>query len=269
MATSKIAALLQGKKVVILGGSSGIGLAVASALIEEGAHVIIGSSSTDRVNAAIAKLVDPEQQYNADKNRVEGYAVNLAGPTAEQSLREFFSKTGPFDHLIYTAGDALAAKPLGEWTYEDMIKAGNLRFFSAILAVKVATEDPNLLKQHAGGSIVLTTGTVADKPMPHWSIIAGFAAGTYGLTRNLALDLADKGIRVNAVSPGAVETELWAHFPEEVRNGLRESMSKELLTGKVGKPEEVATAYVYLLKDQNQTAQTIITDGGRTVATRS
>lgn len=134
MATSKTARVLQGKKVVIIGGSSGLGFAAASAFIEEGASVIIGSSSSERVSSAVRKLSDPAVQFNADSSRISGYTVDLKGSEAESSLEEFFSKTGPFDHLIYTAGDPLSTKPLSEYSYTDIINAGSVRFTSAILA---------------------------------------------------------------------------------------------------------------------------------------
>ena len=268
MASSKTARVLAGKKVVILGGSSGLGFAAASALIEEGATVVIGSSSQERVSAAVARLSDVKTQFNADASRVSGHTVNLRGEAAESSLADFFAKVGSFDHLIYTAGDALATKPLSEWNYSDIVAAGSVRFTSAILAVKIATSNPEYLRQNGGGSIVLTTGVVADKPMPGWSIPAGYAAGLYGLTRNLALDLADKGIRVNAVSPGPVETELWNGIPEEQRKGFIKHLGDKLLTGQVGQPEDVANVYVYLLKDRNMTAQIVVSDGGSSTVER-
>lgn len=76
---------LQGQKAVVIGGSSGIGFAVASALVEEGVHVVIASSTQSKIDAAVAKLSDPEQQYNADAKRVEGRTVNLKGPEMEVS----------------------------------------------------------------------------------------------------------------------------------------------------------------------------------------
>ncbi|CDS01262.1 hypothetical protein, partial [Sporisorium scitamineum] len=261
----KTALALRGSKVVIIGGSSGIGFAAASALIEEGASVIIGSSSAERVASAVKRLSDPSAQYNADPSRVSGYPVNLKGPEAEASLRDFFSKIGAFDHLLYTAGDSLAAKPFHEFAYDDIVSAGSVRLFSVILAVKVATS-PGHLKD--GGSIVLTTGSVAEKPLKNWSVVAGFASALYGLTRNLALDLSDRKIRVNAVSPGPVETELWDNFPEDHRKAFLASVEAKLLTGRVGQPEDVANAYVYLLKNRNVTAQVIASDGGNAVADR-
>ena len=135
-----------------------------------------------------------------------------------------------------------------------------------MLAVKVATSAGHL---NNGGSITLTTGVVAQKPMPNWTVPAAYAAGLYGLTRNLALDLSSRNIRVNGVSPGPVETELWSAIPEEQRRGFLDQMGSKLLTGKLGAAEDVANVYVYLLKDRNATGQVVVTDGGSTVADRA
>ncbi len=103
-----------------------------------------------------------------------------------------------FDHLIYSAGDSLAVKPLEEWSYDDIIAAGSVRFTSAILAVKIVTSDPQLLRRN-GGSIVLTTGVVAEKPMPNWSVVGGFASGLYGLTRP-SFDLAQRVLELTRLA---------------------------------------------------------------------
>lgn len=82
-ASPKTVGQLTSKRVLIIGGSSGIGFAVASALIEEGAHVIVSSSNQSRVDDAVKRLSDGEQQYNADAKRVQGRTVNLKGPEME------------------------------------------------------------------------------------------------------------------------------------------------------------------------------------------
>ncbi|KAJ1018576.1 hypothetical protein NDA16_004858 [Ustilago loliicola] len=264
-AQPRTSSLLAGKKVVIIGGSSGLGFAAASALIEEGASVVIGSSSQARVDAAIKRLTDASTQFNADPSRVSGYPVNLKGSGVEKELEGFFGKIGAFDHLILTAGDSLASKPLSEFSYQDIVDASQVRYISSILAAKVATTNPQYLRQNAGGSIVFTTGVVAQKPIAGWSIPAGYAAATYGLTRNLALDLSDKRIRVNAVAPGPVETEMWDAFPEEQRRAFLDGIGKKLFTGKVATPDQLAQTYLYLLKDGNQTGQILVSDGGSSV----
>jgi hypothetical protein len=97
---------LTGKVALIIGGTSGIGFAVAAALIEEGAHVIVSSSSQSRVDDAVKRLSDPEKQYNADKSRVQGKVCNLKGPEMEVSRKCRAGLTGgvrPLTDLIMTA----------------------------------------------------------------------------------------------------------------------------------------------------------------------
>jgi len=230
----------------VIGGSSGIGFAAARGLIEEGASVVIGSSNQTRVDEAVKRLCDSNEQYNADQNRVKGYTVNLSGPEMESSIREFFKKAGKVDHIIHTAGDSLATLPLSEVTYEKMISAGDVRFYSAIFTAKIASE-----VLAPGGSLTLTTGSVAEHPIPNWPVVAGYASGLHGLTRQLAFDLSPKNIRVNLVSPGPVKTELWNFVPKDKQEGFFKEQGSKTLTGKVGEPAEVAQTYLYLIKDGN------------------
>ncbi|PWN98851.1 3-oxoacyl-reductase [Tilletiopsis washingtonensis] len=253
---------LREKKVVVLGGTSGIGFAVASALIEEGASVVVSSSNPKRVESAVARLSDSQQQYNADASRVSGHALNLSGD-CEAALQAFFEQVGTFDHLVYTAGDSLATTPVEKHTYDTLVKSGSVRFFSAVLAVKTAV--PHLRK---GGSIVLTTGSTGEKPVgPGWAVVSGFAAGLDGLTRGLALELSAQGLRVNCVSPGAVDTELWDGMPEEAMAHLKSEAAKTP-TGKFGQPHEIAQAFLYFLKDTNCTGRTHVTESGAHLGNR-
>lgn len=261
-AQPKVANQLHGKKVVVLGGTSGIGFSVASAVVEEGGSVVIASSNQGRVQQAIERLTDPSTQYNADKSRVTGFPINLAGSGVEAELKAFYDKVGKFDHLVYTSADAISLGGLEAATYESIVKAGEIRLFSAILAVKNAVYGGYL---NSGGSVVLTTGSVAEKPLAGWSVPTSFAAALPGLARNLALDLSPKNLRVNAVSPGGVVTEMWDPMPKEQREGMMSHMASQTLTHHVASPAEVAQAYLYLFKDTNTTGQTISTNGGGTL----
>lgn len=128
------------RKVIIVGGTSGIGFGAASALIEEGANVIVCSSTPSRVERAVSMLSDPNTQFNADPKSVSGYVINLKGPEMERSIEDFFSKVGnDVDHIIHSAGDLLATTPLSEMDYEKIIEAGEVRFFSALLIAKVGS----------------------------------------------------------------------------------------------------------------------------------
>lgn len=130
---------------------------------------------------------------------------------------------------MFTAGDALAMIPIQDATLESIQKAGQIRFFAPLLVAKVAIK---YLNPGHKSSIVLSTGSVSEKPMPNWSVIASYAAGLHGMTRNLALDL--KPIRVNLVSPGMVDTELWKIMSEDQKSAAFKAASDKHPTGNVG-----------------------------------
>jgi NAD(P)-dependent dehydrogenase (short-subunit alcohol dehydrogenase family) len=138
-----------------------------------------------------------------------------------------------------------------------MRAVGMVRFIGPIFVAKHAA------KYLTGGplsSITLTTGSGGEKPNADWSAVAGYLGGLQALTRNLAVDL--KPIRVNLISPGGVDTELWDGFPEEKRKELFERLAKSTATGAIGKVEDVAEAYLYAMRDKNLTGSVISTNGG-------
>ena len=171
--------------------------------------------------------------------------------------RTFFSGTGNLRSpcLHYTAGDTLQ---LGELAAMDLKKARGafeLRFWSAIAAVKYAS--PHIRE---GGSIVLTTGVAGLRPRKGWVVAASGCGAIVSLTRALAVELAP--IRVNAVSPGVVRTNLWQNMMEQDRNSMYENVRKTLLVGHVGEPAEIARAYVFLMQEGYSTGQVLVVDGG-------
>jgi len=231
---------LEAQNVVVLGGTSGIGLAVAKAAKESGASVVVASSRAAKVEAAKRQL------------GVDGRAVDL---TDEQATAAFFEAVGPFDHLVYTAGESLVLGPLATLDAATARAAFDLRFFGALLAVKLAA--PRLRK---GGSIVLTHGIAGARPHPGWSVGASICGAMESLTRALAVELAP--LRVNAVSPGFVRTPLWSNLPEADREALYHDAGARLPVGRVGEAEDIAEAYLYLMKNTFSTGQTVIVDGG-------
>ena len=254
-ATTKYASKLVQARILVIGGSSGIGYSVAEASLEYGASVIISSSKKARVDTAIEQLV---KTYPSAKDRISGYACDLSAPTLEANIEQLFSQCGgKLDHIVYTAGDPLSIIPLGEATLEKIQGAGMVRFFAPLLIAKHAKK---ILNPGSKSSITLTTGTIDKKPQKDWSIIASYGAGLHGMIRNLALDLAP--IRVNLVSPGAVLTPLWDSMEPEARGNMMEQLKKNTTTGSVGKPEDVAESYLYCMKDWNCTGSVIDTNSG-------
>jgi len=238
----KIDSGLKGKKVVVLGGSSGIGLEVSRQAEQLGAQVVIASSSAERVKQAVAEI----------GGKTTGQALDLSD---EAAIEKFFEGLGPIDQLVYTAADSLHVSDLATTDLKAARKAFELRFWSVLAAVKYAT--PHIRK---GGAITLTTGIYGQRPVKGIPIVASIATMLEGLTRALAIDLAP--IRVNCVSPGVVRTKLWDSMPEEQREAFFEATAKQMLVGRVGEPEEIAQTYLYLMQQGYSTGQTVIVDGG-------
>ena len=233
---------LHNKRVVILGGSSGIGFAVAEQAASQGAQVVIASSKAERVQNAIESL----------GGHTQGHSVDLSDERAVETL---FGTLGDFDHLVFTAGDSLRLHDLAATDLQQARRAFELRYWAALAAVKYGSK--NIRK---GGSIVLTTGVAGQRPHKGWVVAASVCGTIEALTRALALELAP--IRVNAVSPGVVRTNLWQSMTVEEREHLYKSVGNSLPVGRVGEPDDVAEAYLFLMQEQFSTGQILVIDGG-------
>ena len=130
-----------------------------------------------------------------------------------------------------------------------------LRFWSALAVVKYAISN---IRQ--GGSIILTTGIAGTRPLKAWTVAAAGCGALVSLTRALAVELAP--IRVNAVSPGVVRTNLWQNMQDGDREALYEGVGKSLLVGRVGEAHEIARAYLFLMQEGYSTGQVVVVDGG-------
>jgi NAD(P)-dependent dehydrogenase (short-subunit alcohol dehydrogenase family) len=233
---------LQDKRVVVVGGSSGIGLAVAQLAAAQGAKVVIVSSNAERVQKA-AESIGPEAQ---------GHAVDVSD---ERAIATFFAKLGSFDHLVFTAGDSLQLQDLASTDLQQARRAFELRYWAALAAVKYGS--PQLRKE---GSIVLTTGIAGQRPRKGWVLAASVCGTIEALTRALAIELAP--IRVNAVSPGLVRTNLWQNMSAKEREERYESVGKSLPVDRVGEASDIAQAYLFLMQEGFATGQIIVVDGG-------
>lgn len=248
---------ISGKRVLIIGGSSGIGFALANLAIAEHAHVIIASSNAGRVDAAVQKLISAAPN---SPHKPEGYPIDLNGDDVETNLTGLLSQVTnkgaePLDHIITTAGKP-DVRPVAEADLDYLVKSAQMPVFVSILLAKVG---PAFLREGYGSSIILTSGQVGEKPMPGYSVFAAYAAAQQGLVRNLAIDLAPR--RVNLVSPGATETELWG----EHREMMRDIIAGKSLLGKPGAAEEVAEAYMYLMKNTDATGSIVCSNAGSTL----
>ncbi|MGH2634068.1 MAG: SDR family oxidoreductase [Tepidiformaceae bacterium] len=240
-----MSAALRSGRVVIIGGSSGIGFAVAEAARDEGATVVVASSNAAKVVAAIQRL----------GGDASGSAVDV---TDEDSVAGFFERLGAFDHLVFTAGDWDARPAVGgpsaEWDLGAAEAVFAVRFWGALSTIKHGSRCLS-----TAGSITLTDGVVAHRPRKGGAVSTAMGGAIEHLVRGLAVELAP--IRVNAVCPGAILTEVWQSIPEE---RIRKMTSTQPLP-RVGEPAEVAEAYLYLMRATYTTGQVLIVDGGRTL----
>jgi NAD(P)-dependent dehydrogenase (short-subunit alcohol dehydrogenase family) len=226
------------QRIVIIGGTSGLGFATARAASAEGAAVVVASSSEASVDRALKNLPDG----------TEGGAVDV---TDEAAVRDFFDRIGAFDHLVYTAGEPVLNASLAHTEIGTARRFFDIRYFGALTAAKYGA--PHV---RPGGSIVLTSGIASTRPQGGTAIVSSVVAAIEGLTRALALELAP--IRVNAVVPSIIRTEMWGEDPEE----LYAAVAASLPLRRVGEPEDVADAYLYLMRNKHTTGTLLTVDGG-------
>ena len=235
---------LKDQHVVVVGGSSGIGFAVAAGAAAAGARVTIASSSPAKVEAATARL----------GNAGAGFTVNV---TDKADVGRAFAGLDPFDHLVFTAGD-WGGPRRGALKDVDLDVAPGLfavRFWGAMAVVKAA-----LSKIAPEGSITLTNGMIAHRPSPGAAVSSAMAGAVEHLARGLAVDLAP--IRVNCVCPGLIRTEVWNSIPAETREEQLKGMTRKQPIPRVGAVEEAAQAYLFLMNCGYATGQVLKVDGG-------
>lgn len=258
---------LQGKRVLIIGGSTGIGFAVAKAALEYGARVILSSSNQTKIDAAIQRLQDHVQDAaGLAPPEIEGRTCDLGKPeTLEENVKnlfEFATRDGKLllDHVVFTAGDFYQLPRIDTVAIEDIARISMVRVTGCIF---VAKHLPAYISQSTESSFTVTASTTQWRPMKGWAVLNGAAGGIQPLTRGLAVDL--KPVRVNCVTPGFVRTELFDGFPEEAREGMFAAMRVDSVTETVGTPEDLAEAYLYLMKSSFATGSTVVVDGGRAI----
>lgn len=233
---------ISGQQVVVIGGTSGIGLATAHAAAERGARVTIVSARQTSVRRALEQL-PPD---------ATGHAVDVRDPEA---LEAVFDRIGEFDHLVYTSGEALALTPIVGLDLAAARAFFEIRYFGVLAAVRAAAP-----KLSSTGSITLTGGSAGPRPQPGWAVAASICGATEALTRELALELAP--VRVNLVRPGVVESPLWSALSDTDRGQLYQATANAVPVGHTGRVEEVALAYLYCIEQTYATGSIVAVDGG-------
>lgn len=258
---------LAGKTVLLVAGTGGIGLAVASACLSRGAKVILTSTSQSKLDEKIKEL--QKVYHEVDPAHITGYTLNLGVPEVENNIKTFVEQVkrdgiSVIHHIAYMAGDPLPTASIEEIELDFWMKASQVRTIAAVLLIKHvlpflrAAGPPTAV---CSPSIILTGGSVADKPIPGgWTVLSMIAASIQGGARQLALDLMP--LRVNAVAPGVVDTDLWNVMDEQTRKAFYESVEQRLPTGRVGHVTDVAESYIYAMVDGNLTGEVLRTNSG-------
>ncbi|AKZ62153.1 dehydrogenase [Herbaspirillum hiltneri N3] len=225
---------LQQQQVVVIGGTSGIGRAVAQEAAARGAIVtVIGRSakaSTD-VRAAVADVTD------------------------SAALAQAFAAIGKIDHLVLTAGARVGSPTLAGLTRDELELAFNVKLFGSLFAIQAALPylSPN-------ASVTLTSGLLSRKFGPGSLLKSGLNAAVDATAKSLARELAPR--RVNVVSPGVVDTELWGEAGAESRVAAMARIGQGLPVGRTGTPQDVAQAYMLVMENGFVSGAVIDVDGG-------
>jgi NAD(P)-dependent dehydrogenase (short-subunit alcohol dehydrogenase family) len=232
---------LKNAVVVILGGSSGIGLATAKAAQTEGAHVVIAGRSAQRLQSARAELGDATQTA----------VLDVANEAATES---FFRELNRIDHLLITAG-TLVRDPRLAPNSATLHPVMDTRFWGALYAAKYGAR-----KIKGNGSIVFTSGTAARRPLGGLSVTSASCGAVEAFARALAVDLAP--VRVNVIQPGFVDTPLLDEVLGAQRAEIVAAVASHLPVGRIGRPDEIADAVLFLMKNCYVTGITLTIDGG-------
>ena len=232
---------LRGKVIVILGGSSGIGLATALAAQAEGAEVAITGRDATRLTAARERL--------GGKVRVGEFDAAHEGPA-----REFFGSFTAIDHIFSTAGTLVLDTHLTP-TRSALRPAMGVRFWAALYAAKYGGA-----KIQPGGSYVFMSGTAARRPLAGAAVASASCGAVESFARALVLDLAP--IRVNVIQPGYVDTPLFDSLLGAQRDEILSAAGAKLPVQRIGKPEEIADAVLFLMRNGYMNGATLTIDGG-------
>jgi NAD(P)-dependent dehydrogenase (short-subunit alcohol dehydrogenase family) len=248
---------LDGKVAFVTGAASGIGRATALAFAREGANIVVA---------------DIDQQGNQDTARMiedlGGQALPVScdvtsGEDVQAALTKTVERFGRLDYAFNNAGAEQQPKLTADITEEEWDRIITINLRSVFLCLKYQIP---LLLQHGGGTIVNTSSGAGIKVFGHGAAYAAAKHAVVGLTKDAALDYAASNIRINAICPGIIDTEMMDRFtggtPEE-----RDRVIAQEPIGRMGKPEEIAAAVVWLCSDAASfvTGHALVADGGQTL----
>ena len=238
----------EGQRVIVIGASAGIGEAAARSFAAAGAHVVITGRSKERLEAAAERIGHPVEQAELDA-------------TDSHSVAAFFDGTGPVDHLVLAASPGAAGLgPLSGLEDADLRRAFDGKFFAHVTVLKAAQP-----KLRGAASVTFVSAVSARMAAPGTAGLAAVNGAVEAIVPPLAVELAP--VRVNAVSPGIIDTRWWDFMPGEQRTALFEQTAAATPAGRVGRAEDVAAAVLFLAGHEFLTGTVLPVAGGANLPT--
>lgn len=237
--------MLKDSSVLVIGGSSGMGLEIARQALREGAQVTIAARNPERLDRAVERL---------GGTRTQAVPTDIGDL---QQVRSLAARVGLLDHLVITAAE-LPYGPARQLTESELMRAVRSKLLGPLFAVQSCAD-----QMRPGGSIIFTSGIAARRPIVGGTAAAALNAGLEGLMRALALELAP--LRVNAISPGWIDTPIWDTLPgmtEQVKRERFAALRERLPVGHTGEVADVASAALFLMCNRFVTGMTLHVDGG-------
>ncbi|MEZ2224325.1 SDR family oxidoreductase [Rhizobium sp. RCC_161_2] len=230
---------LNQKRVLVIGGSSGIGLAVAQQAHAAGAAVTIASRSAAKLGEAAASVNPPIATAVLDTGDTNG-------------IDSFFASHETWDHIVVSAAQTPSG-PVRKLSLDDAKKAMDSKFWGAYQIAKAA-------RIAERGTLTFISGFLSERPSATSVLQGAINAALESLARGLALELSP--VRVNAVSPGLIDTPIWAKMDEANRTAMFERVASSLPAKTIGQPSDIANAVLFLLTTPFATGSTVRVDGG-------
>jgi NAD(P)-dependent dehydrogenase (short-subunit alcohol dehydrogenase family) len=234
--------MLTNQKVVVIGGSSGMGLAAAKRCASEGAQVTIASRNQEKLARAAGQIGKDCRQAVLDM-------------TDEKSVEAFFLGLTGLDHLLLVGAGRPAWGPLREVTTEALLSAFQTKLLGYFLCAKHAAPIMS-----ADGSMLFTIGGAARAAIPGTSGLAAINGGIVAMARTLARELAP--LRVNAISPGLVDTPAYAWMSAEERESFYQKMGSSLPVGRIGSVDDIAAMMIAIICNRFMSGSVVDVDGG-------
>jgi len=228
--------------VLVVGGSSGIGLATAKAFAAAGARVTIASRSSDKLAAALKEIGDGSRSQVLD--------------TGDAQAVESFLAAHTWNHVVVSAAKTPSG-PVRQLSLEDAHTAMESKFWGAYRVARAA-------RIRDGGSLTIVSGFLSVRPSATSVLQGAINAALESLVRGMALEFSP--VRVNAVSPGMIRTPLWSGMDDDKREAMFAAVAEKLPAKRAGEPEDIANAILYAAATPFTTGSTIIVDGGGSIA---